>query len=172
KILGFGKIKPEDSVKGYHYTGICILNEKIFNYLPEGESNILHDGVLSAIKDQQRVEVFNIDCHWFETGNEDDFKAASKKSLELLKTNSYSGIYLNALIAKFAPNSRMVLKEHQWILYDQSSKFNPDHVQGFLVIGSNSKLPSDIIVKNSVIGENVEVRTHQNINNKLLMYGN
>lgn len=75
-ILGFGREAVKDASKTLHYTGLALFDPKILEFLPEGESNILYDGAISAIEAGEKVFANTCETNWFETGNEDDFIAA------------------------------------------------------------------------------------------------
>ena len=85
-VRGFGKDAKAfgaDSV-GYHYIGLLLLNPRVFTYLPEGESNILYDGLTRAIAAGETVRAVVSDFTWFETGNPHDLLAATGEALALL----------------------------------------------------------------------------------------
>jgi mannose-1-phosphate guanylyltransferase len=95
-VRGFGKdgsVFAQDgtNVKGHHYIGILILNDRIFRYLPEGESNILYDALAKGISVGEKVRVLESSFTWFETGNPKDFLHASESALALLRLGRSSG---------------------------------------------------------------------------------
>lgn len=76
-IIGFGKIPPKENSIGYHYTGYMMLSERVSEYLPhKGPSHIFLDGIVSAIKEGERVQYLHCNGQWFETGNVTDFQQA------------------------------------------------------------------------------------------------
>lgn len=88
-VRGFGKDGSKfgaDAI-GYHYIGVLMLNSRIFKFLPEGESNILYDGLASAIADGEKVRVVVSEFTWFETGNPHDLLEATHEALKLLAVN-------------------------------------------------------------------------------------
>lgn len=81
-IIEFGKNKNQGTP--LHYAGIMIVSKEIFNYLPNGISNILLDGLIPAIRNGETVKAYHrSDITWFETGTIDEFK----KNEELYKKN-------------------------------------------------------------------------------------
>ncbi len=89
RVLGFGKCPPAgdgalgDGVSvGLHYVGVMCLSSRIFRYLPDGESNILYDGVMAGIRNGEKVLAFEEELDWFETGNPTDFLHASRVCLQ------------------------------------------------------------------------------------------
>lgn len=85
-VRGFGKVGADfgaDAI-GYHYIGLLLLQPRVFDFMPSGESNILYDVLKSAIAAGERVRVLESQFTWFETGNPVDFLAATGEALHLL----------------------------------------------------------------------------------------
>lgn len=85
-VRGFGK-NPKAfgaDATGFHYIGMLLLKSRIFDYLPEGESNILYDALAKAIANKETVRAVEGDFTWFETGNPHDLLEASREALHLL----------------------------------------------------------------------------------------
>lgn len=102
QVLGFGKNRPDKSHKGWHYIGVQILSTEIFSSIPrEKESNILYD-ILTQHLD--RVQVYPIQCTWFETGNPHDLQVASQQCREFLNSENktYQKTYLQQVQTQFA----------------------------------------------------------------------
>ena len=89
-VRGFGKVGADfgDDAIGYHYIGLLLLNPRVFDYMPAGESNILYDVLKSAIVADEKVRVVVSDFTWFETGNPHDFLTATHEALRLLNCAS------------------------------------------------------------------------------------
>lgn len=89
EVQGFGKNPAEfPGCTGYHYIGLLLLNDRVFSYLPEGESNILYDALKAAIAKGEKVRAVVSDFTWYETGNPHDFLHATKDGLRLLAANA------------------------------------------------------------------------------------
>lgn len=87
QIIQFSKTKVSN-LEGWHYTGIIFLNKNFFRYAsaeikPE---NILYDILTRAIASHEKVEVYPIDCEWFEVGNPNDFIQSTKICLEKIES--------------------------------------------------------------------------------------
>ncbi|MDX9730716.1 MAG: NDP-sugar synthase [Bdellovibrionales bacterium] len=85
-VYGFGKdqaLYPK-AHEGLHYVGVLLLHRRIFDYLPEGESNLLYDALVRGIQAGETVNAVCEDLVWHETGNPVDFVEASGHVLELL----------------------------------------------------------------------------------------
>ena len=96
QVWGFGKESPSVGGAGvkpplgtqltpYHYVGIQLVSDRIIKYLPSGESNLLYNVLVAAIRNGEKVKIFEDQCLWFETGNVADFLLASKNLVQLLE---------------------------------------------------------------------------------------
>lgn len=159
-VYGFGKQNPhevpQDSDCAFHFTGFQFLSKKIFNYLPDGVSNILHDGLMAGIAAGEKVQVFECKGHWFETGNEIDYLKATSQCLSLFKQNSDPAqAYLKCLVARLSPAS--VFRETSDALILSATKKIP-FVKGFAVIGSDLLADPPVRIENSVIDHNCSLK--------------
>ncbi|MEK7357448.1 MAG: sugar phosphate nucleotidyltransferase, partial [Bdellovibrionota bacterium] len=86
-VRGFGKDRSKfgDDAIGYHYIGILLLNDRVFEYLPAGESNILYDALSAAIAKGEVVQAVESTFSWFETGNPKDYLSGIKETVALLE---------------------------------------------------------------------------------------
>ena len=150
QVIGFGKTRPEGTVKGFHFVGIQILDQRVFKYIPRGEeSNILHDVLTKAIAAGEVINLYRINCHWFETGNESDFLSATHDCLKLYESSEY----LQGLLNSFSPNSIMDEVNHSIVLKDKNSDLPANVVvNDFAVIGAGVKLPIGAQLTKAVIG--------------------
>ncbi len=106
RVYGFGKQKLVHNAVdlfGFHYIGIFALSPRVFQYLPEGESNIFYDVLAAAIRAGELVQVFEDQCRWFETGNSADFIEGTRQCLELLRNEKQNAFLLN-LAQRFWPD--------------------------------------------------------------------
>jgi len=99
-VRGFGKVGADfgDDAVGYHYIGLLLLHPRVFDYMPEGESNILYDVLKSAIAASEKVRVVVSDFTWFETGNPHDFLRATDEALHLLDNASRIGNFASSVL--------------------------------------------------------------------------
>jgi mannose-1-phosphate guanylyltransferase len=169
KVLGFGKQQVSGSVKGYHYTGVCFFSKKIFNYIPEGVSNILYDNVMQALADQNKAQVYELSCSWHETGNEIDFKAATADCLNQIKDNTEEGKYLLEIIKQYAVNSEIIFDAEKVLLYDKSAKFNLKNIKGVCVLGKNVEVSPTAMIENTILGDGVKIFENTAIKNLMLI---
>lgn len=114
KVVQFSKT-PVEGLKGWHYTGILILSNRIFSYFKSSliEENILYETATLAMSHGEKVAAFEIDCQWFETGNPSDFKAATEHCLEALEQPDLRGWsrWLHRFLSTQSPQEPLVEKE-------------------------------------------------------------
>jgi mannose-1-phosphate guanylyltransferase len=173
EVFGFGKQNPAklssspcalDSLEGFHYVGVMILNSRALQYFPEGESNILYDALLSGILKNEKVEIFIDDCRWFETGNINDYLIATKEALESFEKNP-KDLFLNHLMKNFAPNS----KRENLILKGENLNLDPAaKLSGFVVLGDNVNVPAGCVLNNVVVDQGVQLEARHYKNDLIL----
>ena len=114
----FAKSSTHTTLKTYHYLGIALFSDRIFDYLPPHQpSNILYDALTDGLKHDERVQICRApEALWFETGNERDFLAATNVCAQHLRENSSYGHYLHKLLSRFVPS---------WDLSQLNSSLNP-----------------------------------------------
>lgn len=169
KVIGFGKEQTVSSVKGFHYIGVTIFSEKIFNYIKPGESNILYDALTMAIKDGNRVNVFPFPCTWFETGSELDFKAATHKCMDILAAKAPESKYLMDVIHWRSPNTEFVQMNNRVTLADRKLDFDFEMLMGYNVLGEGIVLKKGCRLKNCIIGPRVQIQTVDQLENMMII---
>jgi mannose-1-phosphate guanylyltransferase len=113
-VRGFGKDGSSfgHDAQGYHYIGLLLLHPRVFDYMPEGESNILYDVLASAIAARETVRVVVSEFTWFETGNPRDFLHATGDALRLLDCASRAGSFATSpLKDKGLRNAALALRD-------------------------------------------------------------
>lgn len=168
-IIGFGKMPLPGAHKGYHYIGITIFSDRILNYIKSGESNILYDGLTLAIQDGQRAQVVPISCEWFETGNEIDFKSATKQCLESLTQSTFAATFLTDLIKSRSPNSQFSAINNKLLLADKSLSLNTQVLTGFNVLGANVQIKKGCRLNNCILGPQVRIEQADQLENTMIV---
>jgi mannose-1-phosphate guanylyltransferase len=107
-VFGFGRDRAMyPKAKGaLHYVGLILLNKRVLKYLPEtGESNLLYDGLLTAIKAGEKVVAHEEELFWQETGNAHDFLEATSAALSLLSplVQTDAAALARKTVSKYAP---------------------------------------------------------------------
>jgi len=80
-VKHIGKNKPDsisDKLKPFHFIGLQFLDNSVLNEISEGvESNIFYDVLIQHLN-ENKVQVYKIDCDWFEVGNKEDYLLTKK----------------------------------------------------------------------------------------------
>lgn len=177
RVLGFGKARPEQvrgSARAFHFTGLQVLSQEIWPLIPEGESNIFYDVLTSAIASGAKVEAFEDDCAWLETGSLQDFLHASNICLQQMVTGRESP-WLKEMLLHFWPEFAArpslwqgrachhhlgQLESHPVLMGDRCSVHNSVSVGGFAVlgdrvlVGANSHLENCVVASGSRVAPN------------------
>ncbi|WP_374076256.1 sugar phosphate nucleotidyltransferase [Bdellovibrio bacteriovorus] len=174
KVLGFGKTALPGAKKGWHFIGVQILSEKVFDYIPTtGESNILYDALVAGIQKGDLVQAFPFECGWFETGNPQDFLEASEKCFGYLadSENSFQKEALQATLKEFASEPVHVEKKGSAkLITSQSTKLEKNvQIEGLFVSGQGSVIGENSHLKNVIVGAGVAVPANTEASDKLFI---
>lgn len=175
-VFGFGRDRAlYPKAKGaLHYVGLILLNKRVLNYLPKtGESNLLYDGLLSAIQAGEKVTAHEEELFWQETGNAHDFLEATSAALSLLSplVHTDASVLAKKIVYKYAPlgtrywqslsGAQMLispiadgsLKESEICAHLEKEK-------AFAVIGANAKIrfsiSNSVVLPNGLVNEPLE----------------
>ncbi|MCX7978964.1 MAG: sugar phosphate nucleotidyltransferase, partial [Bdellovibrionaceae bacterium] len=116
RIHGFGKSPPQPNLHGLHFPGVFLLEDTILKKIPDGPSNLIHDVLAKLINQPGAVQVYKITGHWFETGNADDFVAATGKCLSLLSIKESHVVHV---VQRWSPKSNLIRQNEALILADR-----------------------------------------------------
>jgi mannose-1-phosphate guanylyltransferase len=172
KVLGFGKDALPGSDFGWHFIGPQILDKKVFSYLPEqGPSNILYDGLKKAIDAGEKVQIFPVECEWFETGNERDFLEATHTCMNYLFSESSQGNYIREVLNKFAacPQKMETGKKHKGLFAANAQISLDTTLEGFIVVDQFSKVTSGGVLKNVCLGASLSLPENSKFENRLIL---
>lgn len=160
-ILGFGKTPIAGSVKGWHFIGVQILSEKIFDFIPQqGVSNILYDAVTEALKQGHKAKAFPFHCQWYETGNPRAFLQATQECLDFLNAPglSFQKKALGKTLRRFGHKESAEHSVQADVLKSASAVIAPKaQLSGFICAGSGCSIPASAHLHNVVIGPGVQV---------------
>lgn len=165
EITGFGKISPNAHSQCFHYASYMLLSKRIWDYLPEGSSNILYDVILPELARGERAYGYRVDnMRWFETGNAQDYLTATRECLELLREGGRLGQCLKNILSKHAPPYGQSSNLAQLQLRADSAEVaSSADLKGFQVIGAGcrigayARLDSCVLLPSAKVGES-EVR--------------
>ncbi len=167
EIVNFGKTAMRADTECLHYASYMILSKRIWDYIPEGSSNILYDVVepnISAVSDEKAYG-FRVDnMKWYETGNAAEYLAATRECLELMRSPSAYGRCARDIVTKLAPNCE--LREMQLIA---DSAQVEGQLKGFQVIGENCVVPASANLEDSVLLPGTHVSPGSEIKNQVLI---
>jgi mannose-1-phosphate guanylyltransferase len=169
QVAGFGKTIPDSrkNLRPMHFLGTQMFDERIFSYLKPGEeSNILYDTLTSAIGKGERVFSYEIDCHWYETGNLADYLNATHHTLKLIEDKfEYLTDFYNLLGAEYS-----LFKTHSaLILAHKSAQVSSEAaINGFLVAGANCVVANDTKLTNAVLGPGFKVGPSSGVQSEFL----
>ena len=112
QVTAFGMDHPGGSVTPRHYTGYKIFSSRIFDFLPDGESNIFYEVLTQALSQGEKVGAYFLNsCSWYETGNFSSFVEASRAVL------THHWLYLESLFSFFEiPAMERIIKDHDVLL--------------------------------------------------------
>jgi mannose-1-phosphate guanylyltransferase len=159
EVTNFGKAAKKDYLTCYHYASFMILSKRIWNYLPDGESNILYEILEPQIAKGEKVYGFKReDIQWFETGNAKDYLAATKTCLDLLggAGSAPMASNLKAFLKRYTPDSAF-LKETGSLVSGLAETAAEAALKG-AVIGRGARVLAGALVEDSVLlpGSKVE----------------
>jgi len=88
KVVSIGKEKPSAEAEPWHFVGVQILSNKIFNHLESNkELNIFYDVLIHQLKTHD-VSIYPINADWYETGNLIDYQKAKADIHNILNNPS------------------------------------------------------------------------------------
>lgn len=139
-------------LKGLHFTGVAVYSDRIFKYLPEGESNIFSQGLLPAIAKGEKVLGFNSTARWFETGDKANFIETTSVLIRQLGKNEF----LDSLIQKYSPQSEFTSEEFNhgqvYSLISQQASVDLSTIcNGFVVIGDGAVVKGECTLENVIL---------------------
>ncbi|MGE3973693.1 MAG: sugar phosphate nucleotidyltransferase [Bdellovibrionales bacterium] len=156
--------KPTNkNLKGFHFSGIQIFDERIFEYLPDGESNIFQDAILPAIADGEKVLGFTSPLQWFETGDRENFLKSTQQAMQILAEGKSS--FLKELI-----ESRMIGINERKSIWEPTNDISSRTIPGQVLIGENCDIdPSVKLVGSVVIGNDVMIGPNAIIEDSVIL---
>ncbi len=148
-LCSLPKFKRSTPVKGGIFTGIHILNSKIFDYLEEKPSGI-NDLLYPALMKEYPSKVFGDftqNAYWYDTGDIGSFILATRKLLEKetnLPQSSFPGVKIQ---------SPVLIAEGCQI--EAGSVIGPNVVMGKNCrVGKNAQISSAVLLDDSVVKDN------------------
>ena len=170
EVNNFGKTPGKDLLSCFHYASFMFLSERIWNYLPEGESNIIYDVLEPAIATGEKVLGFKIDdMRWFETGNAAEYLAGTAECLRFMRDGDPLGTNLIKMLDRFTPDYAQRSDLAQLKLIAASSDFEKIDLRGFTVIGADAHIENDVQLENCVILPGAHLRAGESHKNEAII---
>lgn len=163
-VKAFGMESPNSQWRPVHYTGYKVFSKRIFDYLPDGESNIFYETVTQAIAQGEKVSTLHLkQASWYETGNFDSFLDAQKQVMAkhlpyLAKLRGRLG--LPPLIIRQRKDATLVS------LDDYQDTFD---FKGLVVLGRNVSIGSPVHLEDVVIGSQKIVEDSASLTHTMLV---
>lgn len=149
EIINFGKSSERTDAQCLHYASYMILSKRIWNYLPEGGSNILYDVIQPQIPLGEKAYGFRVDnMRWYETGNASEYLSATKDCLHLMRGPTGLGKCARDIVKQLAPGSEL---SEMHLISDKATIAASAKISGFAVIGEDVEIASSSIIEDSVI---------------------
>lgn len=169
KVFGFGKVRPEtnEDLTPYHFIGPMYFHDRIFDRIDTEPSNILHDTLKSAIAEGEDIEIFEIECDWFETGNLEDYLKATESVLGLFRDQNPFLLQMNrelSLLMDFETRGKTLVFKHQ-----SAQISNEAQIEGWLVAGPLAMISRDCLLKEVVVSDGVAIKPGQTFTSALLL---
>ncbi len=141
-VRHIGKTCSDLNLEPWHYIGVCILSWEVISHIkPDQEQNILYD-VLFPFLD--RLQLFEIESTWFETGNKEDLLSATEVMLQKLEKDNQ----LQSFINQYDP-SRLI----QSSLVSEKHNIQPGNLVGYNCISKSAAVSADNVFENCIAFE-------------------
>lgn len=164
EVVGYGKTKPLNAVKGYHFLGIQMLRPDIFKYISDGvEQNILYDNLTVAQKAGQHVQIFETSGHWYETGSLTDYLNATRDILQNLKAGTKDFSELKKFLQSKAPRSSLRISNGAIHWIDETAKIDNCFIRDFAVVAEKATL-RNVQMEAAVIGPSISIDSKSILN--------
>jgi len=170
EVIAFGMDRPTQPCRPVHYTGYKIFSKEIFNWLPEGESNIFYEVLTAAIAAGETVKVMEFkNLQWFETGTIPKYFEATEACLRML---SEEQDYLQDLFEFYGSSAKdfEIQVQDDAILCFPKGWQEPASLEckGVVVIGKNVNLGDSVSLENVVVESGVTIPPNSRIQNQIL----
>jgi mannose-1-phosphate guanylyltransferase len=150
RVENIGKTSTSNQQKPLHYIGMIFLNRSVLAEIPENkEVNIFYDFLIHKLA-REKVQSFNIECTWYETGNFSDYFQATQNILKKYE----SDLALQDFISTY-DSSDLIVNDTGLSLISEQLKL-PSQLQfsGFncLAKTTNPNLVKDLgLLENSIL---------------------
>lgn len=150
RVENIGKTASSPQQKPQHYIGMIFLNRSALSEIPENkEVNIFYDFLIHKLA-SEKVQNFNIDCTWFETGNFHDYFEATQSVLKKYETD----LVLQNFISTYDASKLVANEKGLSLVSEQLSLPRQLKLSGFNCLSktTNPNLVKDLgLLENSIV---------------------
>ena len=138
-VKHIGKTSTDEKLIPWHYIGGCILSWEVLSHIKEDtEQNILYDVLFPFL---HRLNIFELKCDWFETGNKDDLLLATQQMLAQLPQQKDLLQFINT----YDPSELI-----QGSLVSSAQAIDSKNLDGFNCIGKTATINDNMQLKNCI----------------------
>jgi mannose-1-phosphate guanylyltransferase len=157
EVIGYGKVRPPNATRGYHFLGVQMLSSKIFDFIQTGEEqNILYQNLTAAQKAGHQVQIFEARGHWYETGSLTDYLKATRELLQHLKAQTEPSKSLRSFLSEFAPQSSLKMVSGSLLWMEASAHINNCLIRDFAVLGAGARVVNSSL-EAAVVGKGLQL---------------
>jgi NDP-sugar pyrophosphorylase family protein len=144
-----------------------IFSHRVWEYIPEGSSNILYDILEPQIAHGEKVFGFRVDnMRWFETGNAEEYLAATKTCLELMNSSSVLGRCAHDILETLSPHTEF---KNMQLISETADVSEDAQLSGFVVIGDGARVESGAQLQNCVLLPGSHAGKNESVSGKILI---
>ncbi len=167
EVVNFGKSAKKNYAKCLHYASYMLFSRRIWDYIPEGASNILYDVLEPEIAQGEKVYGFRVDdMRWFETGNPEEYLAATRSCLELINSSSPLGKCALDIVKRLSPLSRY---HGLQLIADNAEVAASAGLSGFAVVGEHARIGASAKLNNCVLLPSAQVAAGEAQSDKIIL---
>jgi mannose-1-phosphate guanylyltransferase len=146
-VVNFGKAAKAPGASCYHFASYMFFSKRLWDYLPDGPSNILYEVLEPKIAEGEKVFAYKVDrMVWYETGSVKDYLAATQDVVSLIHDGHPLGKSAMSIIKALAPSSNW---DGQRLIAAGADVRG--ELSGFAVVGADAVIPEKTKVSDSVI---------------------
>ena len=153
EVRGFGMDAPEPNLTPVHYPGYKVFSKRVFDWLPEGESNIFYEVLTEAIKQGEKIQTLHIgETTWHETGNFDSFVKASYQ----VATYNWEAVQERRKFFGLSPLHKINNQQNLLVCETEAQLKHLPQVQGLAVLGKKAWVDTEFPLQNIIASHPIE----------------
>ena len=172
QVSSVGLEPPEKGLyRDWHFTGIALFSERIFQYLPStGLSYFFQDGLLPAIRQGEKVEIYESSGLWLEMGRPGDLLLSTYHLMDILQQGKEPyQTYLRKLLQTFGSGLTLKISKESILIYPKSCFISEKaHLKGKVVLGENNFIGEGVYLENVILQDNCKLDAGCRLKNSLM----